>query len=341
MPGRGAHARAGEHAAAAPPLEGDEAAQDDAAAGRGHRERDRRAAQDGPAAAADAGPAAVAARADGRQTRAGGVEVLQAHPRPLRAAPARRQEGADPDGAGLRGRVADVDRRPGATRGRAGGRGRHRRDRGGDDRGGDGGAGAPQRTVHVVDEAFAGSAPAVPGWPAWVDLAGRAQRRRRRARASGRGPRPAGRTRAPGAAGCTVKVCPVSAGARPIPAVTQRESAPRTVSQARPRRYCRRRRIWSAAFGAAGARHPAAHADAVGVPGRVADVDRRPRLRPGAQEVARARRRGRDRERRQEGDDGDDGAQDPSHVRKIPRTRRKFRCGPRDSVIAEWAAKDA
>ena len=208
------------------------------------------------------------------------------------------------------------------------GRRRRRSGDGGEDDGDGCGQGRPQRTVHVADDAPAGSAPAVPGWPRVRQLAGRAQHRAVR-RAPAEEHHAAQDERAPRARRRDREGLPrlgrgaPHAGGEPagVGAADGDPGVPAAVLQAQAH--------LQGDLGAAGARHPAAHADAVRVPGRVADVDRRPGLRLGAQQVAGARRRGRDGQRREDGDDEDDGAQDPSHVRKIPRTRRKFRCGPR------------
>src|SRR3954454_20552835 len=104
--------RARDDAAPTAPLDVGETAERDARAGLRRRDRERRPAEEPPAAAAEAPVAGVAAGAHDPPGAAGGVEELDADPQELRRVAAVRHRHPHADGAGGPGRVARVDRRP-------------------------------------------------------------------------------------------------------------------------------------------------------------------------------------------------------------------------------------
>src|SRR4051794_32896568 len=217
-------------AAPAAPLDVGEAAERDARAGLRRRDRERRPAEEPPAAAAEAPEAGVAAGAHDPPGATGGVEELDADPQELRRVAAVRHRHAHTDGARGPGRVARVDRRPRRARLRLRGGGHDEQD---DDGGREGPGAAPQRGhgAHRIEQVAAeksvGSAPGVPGWPAPV------RRRTRRTSVSSRrqsnvtSPRSA-KAGAPAAGGMIVNVRPAwRTRASPRPRSRKPESAAR------------------------------------------------------------------------------------------------------------------
>src|SRR5689334_3896905 len=235
------------------PLDVHEPAELDLAARLGRRERERRAAEDAPAAIAELHEAAVAARAHDAPRAQRPVEELDADPDPLRRVAAVGNRHADADAAGILGRVARVDRRPRVRdelRTRVGGPDRERREqrRGEGEERGAAGAGcverahAPHRIEHVAAEKPSGSAPTASGWPPAVSLRTRRVTAPSRRHSNVTRPRSTNAGR-PAPGGEKVNVRPAwRTFAPPWPRSTNPESAPRPSAR---HELSERRRYWT------------------------------------------------------------------------------------------------